>query len=161
MLFPPKIIISKANKDPVVYTGVFFDRASLYDLVSGYFGDSRLYRDVLYPHITFQYAPQTVHEDLFGEKAGFRVVGYGNNGQNEGLFVEWLSGSSGLKQLFDEIQVPHITLSYAENGRAVNTRYLDFEPVTPFNISGVFGGFLKSGNNAHPAESVRSTAMTQ
>ena len=95
--------------------------------------------------------PQIIQEELFGEKAEFKVVGYGNDGLNEGLLVEWQAGAPRLKQLFDEIQIPHITLSYAENGSAVNTRYLDFKPIIPFDISGVFGGFSKSKNRVNIA----------
>ena len=144
-----KVAAVGQQSDFVAYTGVFFEREPLYTLVSEKFGISRLRQDVLHPHVTFQYMPQVIREELFGETAEFKVVGYGNDKLNEGLLVEWISGSPQVKWLFDEIPIPHITLSYAENGSAVNTRYLDFKPITPFNISGVFGGFSKNSSNLY------------
>ncbi len=135
----------RATSEYVEYTGVFLDRAPFYALVSEKVGVNRLHQDVLRPHVTFQYMPQIVQEELFGEKAEFKAVGYGNDGLNEGLLVEWLSGSPQVKRLFDEIPIPHITLSYAEHGSAVNTRYLDFKPIVPFSVGGVFGGFVRNG----------------
>ncbi len=141
------ITTAEADFDFVQYTGVFFERTPFFALVSEKIGTIRLHQDVFYPHITFQYMPKIIQKELFGEEAEFRVVGYGNDGLNEGLCVEWLSGSIRVKQLFDEIKIPHITLSYTEYGSAVNSRYLDFKPITPFNICGVFGGFTKTGSN--------------
>ncbi len=144
------MIIARKRID-IAYTGVFFEKESFYALVSEKLSGSRLHQDVLHPHVTFQYMPQIVPEELFEEKAEFKVVGYGNDGQNEGLLVEWLTGAPQLKQLYDEIKIPHITVSYAEYGSPVNTRYLDFKPITSFDISGVFGGFSKSNNRENNA----------
>lgn len=141
-----KIASARSSADFVEYTGVFLERESLYTLVSKKFGDSRLHQGVLYPHITFQYMPQTIRYDLFGEKAEFSVIGYGKDELNEGLLVEWQSGSLALKKEFAQICIPHITLSFSEYGHAVNTRYLDFRPIAPFTISGIFGGFTKNGD---------------
>lgn len=147
------MIIARKRID-IAYTGVFFEKESFYTLVSERVSSSRLHQNVLHPHVTFQYMPQIVPEALFGEKAEFRVIGYGNDGQNEGLLIEWLSGAPQLKQLYDEIKIPHITLSYAEYGNPVNTRYLDFKPITPFDISGVFGGFSGSNNRVNIAAAI-------
>lgn len=144
-------MLTARNKIDVAYTGVFFEKESFYTLVSEKLSGSRLHQDVLYPHVTFQYMPLIIPEDLFEEKAEFKVVGYGNDGLNEGLLVEWQAGAPQLKQLYDEIKIPHITLSYAEDGSAVNTRYLDFKPIIPFDISGVFGGFSISKNRVNIA----------
>ncbi len=141
-----KIPEARASSDFVEYTGVFLERASLYALVSEKFGDGRLHHDVLYPHITFQYMPQMIQDELFGEKAEFSVVGYGKDELNEGLLVKWKSGPPALKKEFAQICIPHITLSFSEYGYAVNTRYLDFRPIAPFMISGYFGGFTKNGD---------------
>lgn len=141
---------TKENSAEVEYTGVFFERETLSDLISQNIGEGRLHQVVLHPHVTFQYMPQTIREELFGELVEFRVVGYGNDGLNEGLLVEWLSGSALVKKLFKDVPIPHITISYAEHGSAVNTRYLDFKPITPFVISGIFGGFTNSNEKVEP-----------
>lgn len=141
-----KIASAGASSAFIEYTGVFLEGASLYALVSEKIGDLRLHQNVLSPHITFQYMPQMIRDDLFGEKAEFRVVGYGKDELNEGLLVEWQSGSLALKKEFARICIPHITLSFSDYGHAVNTRYLDFKPIVPFTISGTFGGFTKSGD---------------
>ena len=145
-----KVAVARANSDVVEYTGVFFEKGPFSSLVSKNIEEKRLHRVVLHPHVTFQYMPQTIREELFGELVKFRVVGYGNDGLNEGLLVEWLSGSTLVKKLFYEVPIPHITISYAEHGNAVNTRYLDFKPITPFVISGIFGGFTNSNERVEP-----------
>ncbi len=132
------------NANTIAYTGVFFDRESLYPLVAEKIGKQRLQQNIAYPHVTFRYMPQINCDEFFGEKVEFRIVGYGNNGLNEGLCIEWVSGPPELRQLFDEIIKPHITLSVSANSGAVKTRYLDFRPIEPFNITGVFGGYSKN-----------------
>lgn len=36
------------------------------------------------PHVTFAYMPRTVDETLFGEEMAIKMIGYGNDGRNEG-----------------------------------------------------------------------------
>ena len=79
----------------------------------------------------------------------FTVVGYGNDGLNEGLLVDWKDGDAELRELFDQIKVPHITLSRGEYSESLNTRYLEFKPVEPFVIEGVFGGVVNTGEGAY------------
>ena len=104
--------------------------------------EQRLEREILQPHVTVQYQPETVDERLFGENVLIRVTGYGCNGRNEGLSVQVQSRNPDLQKLLDRIAVPHITLSVARDGSSVDTRELDFHPVEPFTVRGRFGGCL-------------------
>ena len=75
-------------------------------------------------HVTLSYRPS---EDIWaelkpyiGKEVEVKVVGYGNDGQNEGLLVEF----DGIPYYGAEKK--HITLSIAEGAKAVNTGFLDF-----------------------------------
>lgn len=100
----------------------------------------RLYRTIAHPHVTFAYRPESVPAELFGLSVTVKAVGCGNDGENEALLVEFAELPPALKPLADEIPVPHITLSVSEDGQPVNSRYLDFRPIAPFFLTGVFGG---------------------
>lgn len=117
------------------YTGVFFDKA-LTD-------NGKLDKQIAFPHVTHKYKPAEIDRSLFGQVVIFKVIGYGINAENEGLLVEVAEASEEMKKVLAEIEVPHITLSISANGKAVNTRYLDFKPCTPWYIGGHYGGFEK------------------
>lgn len=117
------------------YTGVFFDKA-LTD-------NGKLDKQIAFPHVTHKYKPAEIDRSLFGQVVIFKVIGYGINAENEGLLVEVAEASEEMKKALAEIEVPHITLSISANGKAVNTRYLDFELCTPWYIGGYYGGFEK------------------
>lgn len=97
------------------------------------------------PHVTFIYRPEVVEEELFGEEVKITVIGYGNNGENEGLRVELATSNPRLQEMIAEIAVPHITLSVSRRGEAVNTKDLEFAPVEPFELVGIFGAYRKDG----------------
>ena len=104
--------------------------------------ESTLEKEVVNKHITTQFRPKQTHEELYGKKATFNIVGYGNDGVNEGFLVQLVScNDQELKQLFDEIPVPHITLSVSNIGKPVNTAKLNFKSVNGQTITGIFGGF--------------------
>ena len=104
---------------------------------------STLSKDIEYKHITTEFKPSITHEHLYGQQATFLVTGYGNNRINEGYRVKLISCESNeLKELYDTIDIPHITLSISEDGKAVNTQMLDFIPTNEFKITTKFGGFL-------------------
>lgn len=105
---------------------------------------NNLYKVIKNPHVTISYKPEFVEEGLFGEEVTIRIVGYGNDGINEGLKVELITDNEVIKKQIKEIKVPHITLSIAENGHAVDTYRLDFEPIEPIEITGIYGGFSNS-----------------
>lgn len=122
--------------DNVKYFGCFFNAD---DLKKQNYEAKPLFRIIEVPHITLKYRPNEVPQDLIGLSVTVRVVGYGNNGENEALGVEFLEIPNGLSVIANEIAVPHITLSVAEGGQSVNSKYLSFEPIEPFEITGIIG----------------------
>lgn len=104
---------------------------------------STLAKDIEFKHITTEFKPSISHEHLYGLEAKFIITEYGNDGINEGYKVDLISCESNeLRELFETISIPHITLSISANGKAVNTKNLNFEPVSEFTVITKFGGFL-------------------
>lgn len=129
-----------------IYTGIFFDKEELLSKVKTAFENKRLERVIADPHVTFAFRPKTVDTSLFGEKVIVEVVGYGNDGKNEGLFVSLHARNHTVAEMAKEIAVPHITISVSADGKPVDTGKLSFEPIpVPFIIEGVFGAFTPEG----------------
>lgn len=122
-----------------IYIGCFVNRQELLEKVQP-FADSRLHKIIENPHVTFAYRPDNVDETLFGKMVSIRVMGYANNGHNEGVKVELSSDDPAIREMAAKIKVPHITLSVSETGESVDTWALDFRETEPFEISGIFGG---------------------
>ena len=121
----------------MMYEGFF-----VYDRLTG-----RLARDISNKHVTTEFRPAKSHESLYGKRAIFRVIGYANDGKNEGYKVELVSCEAReLEDLYKAIPVPHLTLSVSEDGKPVNTARLNFQPIKySFEIQAVFGGFTPEG----------------
>lgn len=108
---------------------------------------STLDRNIEEKHITTEYKPEKPHKHLYGLTAQFEIIGYGNNGQNEGYKVALRKifadseQEAELREIFNQIPLLHITLSVAKGAKPVNTRYLDFSPVEGKTIIGIFKGF--------------------
>jgi hypothetical protein len=104
-----------------------------------------LEKDILYKHITTEFKPAITHEHLYGEPAWFKVVGYGCDGNNEAYKVEMVHcDNDELKALYEQIDIPHITISTSATGKPVNSRYLEFKEIYPESkmlIKTTFGGF--------------------
>lgn len=130
--------------DTIKYVGCFLDFETLHQKIKSYKSE-RLYRSIVNPHITFSYRPQTVPTELFGISIKVKVVGYGCDGENEALLVEFVDLPETLANLANQITTPHITLSVSEHGRSVNSNNLVFEPITPFYLEGIFGAMDESG----------------
>ena len=128
---------------PYVYIGCFLSASELYAAID-HIRSIRLSKTIEFPHVTFVYRPQAVDESLFGEKIKLRIVGYGNDGINEGLKVELASTNETINEMAAQIAVPHITLSVSEDGESVNTRYLQYAPIVPIELTGVWGGYTDS-----------------
>lgn len=109
-------------------------------------GEKRLSRVIEHPHITLAYMPVDANESLFGQIAEITLVGYANDGMNEGFLVEVSSACSELDSMLKAVSVPHITVSVSEDSKAVETADLNFEPIKPIKINGVFGGFTHNKN---------------
>lgn len=102
-------------------------------------------RTITTPHVTFAYRPENVPYELFGLTVTVRAIGYGCDGENEVLLVEFENLPEPLQAYAEAISVPHITLSISEFGKAVNSYRLNFEPITPFVLEGIFGGMDEDG----------------
>ena len=130
-----------------LYIGCFFDVDRLWAAVEP-IAPRRLERPIRAPHVTFVYRPEQVNTRLFGREVTVQVIGYGNDGRNEGLQVEVLTGDPELQTLARRIPVPHITLSVSHEGRPVDTARIAFSPVEPFRLTGRFGGYRPDGTVA-------------
>lgn len=137
-----------------IYTGVFFDSAELDNLFMTYFGREKLSNVIENPHVTFTFKPDMVDPELFGIPVKFKVVGYANDGKNQGLLVaapeisvsNRTSAYAHLMAEYNKIKNPHITISVSIDGRPVDTGRLKFEPIaTPFEIVGKYGVFTNEG----------------
>lgn len=120
-------------KKIIYYFGVFFDPEDL--PIKG-----KLKNVICNPHITFEFLPEQVPSNLLGEKVTVTVIGYGNDGQNEGLTVKL---PHYVEDYYKNNATPHITLSIAEGAKAVNTKNLVFTEIRPVTITGQFGIFTK------------------
>ena len=127
-----------------IYTGAFIDQKILLGAIKSIKGD-RLEKLIEFPHITFQFHPETVPTLLFGEKIYVRVVGYSNDGKNEGLKVEAFAANPLLSDMIKEILVPHITISVSAKGKPVDTAKLDFHRIEPFFMEMTFGAYTPEG----------------
>lgn len=126
------------------YIGCFLPKDQLARYVEKV-STGHLVRIIGTPHVTFLFEPDHVNEKLFGEKVWIKVIGYGNNGANEGLLVNIYAENKEILSMVEKIKVPHITLSIAENSRSYDTRYLDFYNIDPFMLEGIFGGYRRDG----------------
>lgn len=130
----------------IIYQGFFLDKNSVDKLISFSQNNSKetLEKIVDDAHITFEFKPDVFFpNDLLGTFSTIQVVGYGNDGENEGFqvsipkeFMEFYKGS----------KTPHITLSISSTGKPLNTNNLLFEKIEePFTIEGRFGLFTNQG----------------
>lgn len=126
--------------ETIHYVGAFVDNEELAEkLEKNGVKRNILSRPIRGTHVTFQYRPKELDESLLGEVVNVRVVGYGCDGENEGVAVELSCENEKIRELSEKIEVPHITLSVSENGRPVNTRYLRFTPIErPFVVEGIY-----------------------
>ena len=125
------------------YVGIFIPAEEVYAATENV--GARLQKRIQHPHITFAYRPEEVDESLFGEEVTIRVFAYGSDAQNEGVKVDICTDNAKIQEAFGKIEVPHITLSISEDGKAVNTRFLDFKNIEPFTLKGRFGGYMFDG----------------
>ncbi len=101
----------------------------------------KLDKVVIFQHVTYGFKTE-FPDELEGKSADVKVVGYGNNGQNEAYLVELPTWT---KQYYGGSSIKHITLSVAYGGKPVESQYLDFEPIDEFVLNGIFGYFDETG----------------
>lgn len=123
------------------YVGCFFDYEELIEKVAS-LRKSPLECPKKKPHVTFEYGPSSVDTTLFGEEIMVTIVGYGNDGENEGVLVTISSENDRIVDMVSKIPVPHITLAVSPEGKAVNTKFLQFAPVDPICIVGHYDGHI-------------------
>lgn len=124
----------------LIYLGVFLDA-----MING-----TLAHQIQFEHVThlFRPDPAMVNQSFFGKKVDVQVIGYGNNGLNEGLLVSLRAADPDLQAALDQIKVPHITLSVSETGKPADTAKLKFTRIDGKTFSGTYGGFF-SDNKVH------------
>lgn len=142
---------SNKNDDNPVYYGVFFNDTDKFfnyvreQLSSQGITNEPLNEQTLHPHITFGFKQKP--DDAFNELNkinGIKVIGYGNDGKNEGISCEL---PDKFKSLYHGADVIHITLSKTHDSKAIDTAYIDYKPLAkPFYISGRAGAYY---NNKH------------
>ena len=123
------------------YVGCFFDYEELTEKVAA-LRKNPLECPKKKPHVTFEYGPDSVDTALFGEEILVTIVGYGNDGENEGVLVTISSENDRIMDMASKIPVPHITLAVSPVGKAVNTKFLQFTPVDPICIVGHYDGHI-------------------
>ena len=128
----------------IEYIGCFLPQEVILEKAAQYHAD-RLYRCIGNPHVTFAFQPDTIPYEAFGNLVTVKVVSYGRDEENEAFGVELEELPEGLLPLYRQIEVPHITISVSRDGKPVNSRYLPYEPITPFVLQGVFGGMGTDG----------------
>lgn len=113
-----------------VYWGIFFP---------GHEFETSLEKPVEDKHVTFGFKTP-MPADLLGKSATVSVTGYGNDGRNEALLVDF---ESWCWDIFG-LSVPHITLSTSTDGKPVDSANLEFdvwEWDKCYDVEGVFGYF--------------------
>lgn len=148
--------LAERAKDQVAYAGFFIGPEELYRLFP-----PSLSQKILSPHVTTAYRPDVTELflDALGSSANIKIIGYANDGQNEGLLVEVEAENPEIQKFLNERVAPdkngelkpvptHITLSInkEEGAKAVNTRNLEFTTLDePISISGTYKLFGKNG----------------
>lgn len=132
------------REEKIHYTGLFLDYSCMWNKI-GHITCGRFERKIKRPHITFLYEPSVSDYSLVGEVAEIIVTGYGYDDENEGLSVTIETDNKELYSLFQNIGVPHITLTVDPCGRSVNTGRVMFCPVAPVRLKAVYGAVTESG----------------
>ena len=130
-------------KEATFYEGFFVDREELYRRAPAH-----LEHSVEKPHVTTKFAPDVpdLHLEQLGDKVKIVVIGYANNGKNEGFLVRIESDDPGIQAIVDRIRNPHITLSYSEGSHPKDTIDLNFQPLRKeeqFELTGTYCLHLK------------------
>lgn len=129
---------------PFTYVGCFVKREEFQSAIR-HVRKNPLENDIPNPHVTFAYRPEEVVQSLFGEIIHITIVGYGNNGINEGLKVQLKTDNPALQIMIGQIEVPHITIAVSKDGKPVNTRSISFDDIDPIELEGKYGGYTQWG----------------
>ncbi len=156
--------LAEYAKNQVIYSGVFVDPDEIYDLFP-----PSLSQQIRDPHVTAVFRPdaEKMFLDALGSGAKINIVGYGNDGKNEGVLVKVEAEDPGVQKALednvasdhqdgeDKPLMTHITLSIADGAAAYNTRNLEFSELEePVSINGVFKLFGKDGKLIDDKETI-------
>lgn len=118
----------------MIYWGLFFPTTTT---------DNSLSNVVKFQHITFGFKvkPPVGLNGRWGRIAETTIIGYGNDGENEGYKIEL----HGWKKFYRSNATPHITISVSENGKPVNTGKIKFDKCEEIDYTGRWGWFGSDG----------------
>lgn len=136
--------MKKNPRSKYLYVGLFLTEDQAQRIYS-HVGGHRLPKTVDSPHVTLAFEPTGAREELFGKLVPFEVIGYGNDGVNEGALVKLGDIDTELLSVASERPTHHITLSLARGGRAVDTGSLPFSPIEPLCLEAPYGGCTRDG----------------
>lgn len=130
----------------VIYNALFVDNEERKKLLT--IGSKHLSKIIAEPHVTLHFRPtaENTYSNLWGGKATLKVVGYANDGKNEGVLVKVKAEDPLLQVLFDSVKTPHITISVSDDGKPVDTAKLDFQLCDPITVKATFGAFVSTGH---------------
>ena len=115
-----------------VYWGIFFPGQEF---------ETSLEKPVKDKHVTFGFKTP-MPADLLGKPATVSVTGYGNDGRNEALLVDFEPWCWDIFEF--SVSDPHVTLSTSTDGKPVDSANLEFdvwEWDKWYDVEGVFGYF--------------------
>lgn len=93
-----------------------------------------LEKDAEYKHMTTEFRPKESHEDLYGEFVILHASKYSFDINNEGYYIDRIvTDNVELKKIFNEVSVPHVTLSTSVDGKPMDTAKLDFSKGIPID----------------------------
>lgn len=138
----------------VSYEGIFFEGEELEKIKSLEKEHLPVTNDQV--HCTFKYHPNEdeLFDNLLGKTFEIKLIGYASNGKNSGFEIELPSKLRDYYINYDEttgkLKVPHITVSLAEDAKAVNTKKLKFIPLPKKQkILGKFGYWIKEDDKEY------------
>lgn len=119
------------NSASALWFGLFIEKPFTGDLAN----------EIEHQHITFGYKVTPPDGIDWEAEYPIVVIGYANDGTNEGYCCEF---PPELDEMYFGTDMPHITVSVSDDGKPVNTQYLDFEELDePFTIYGKFGYYAR------------------
>ena len=137
----------------VIYEGIFFDKEAI-DLIHS-LEKEPLSKPCDEIHCTFKFRPtkEEVFNDIVGKEIEVTLIGYASDGKNSGFKLQLPEDIQKYYINYDEkdhtkLKTPHITASLEEGAIPMNTKDLDFKPLSKqYKIKGKFGFWISLGYN--------------
>lgn len=102
--------------------------------------EGELANQIDHQHVTFGFKVTPPEGIDWNAEFPITLTGYGNDGINEGYSCEF---PEELDFAYDASPTPHVTVSVSDDGKPVDTRDLDFDPIDPIVVYGKFGYFRR------------------